>query len=129
MLRLALGGEPAYSIDERELAPGASGYTYDSVSAMHADDPDADLVLIMGGDQYEKRASWHRWDELAQLARIAVVARPGTTAAGDGFTAIPMPASGVSSTVIRAKLRRGEDVSALVPADVLNYIQQKGLYR
>jgi nicotinate-nucleotide adenylyltransferase len=35
----------------------------------------------------------------------------------------------VSSSDIRARLARGEDVSALVPAAVLDYIRQHGLYR
>lgn len=129
MLRLAIAGEPAFAIDERELAPGASGYTYDTVRALRAEDAATELVLIMGGDQYQKRSSWHRWDELARLCRIAVVARPGFDASGGGFTPVPMAPAGVSSTDIRARLRRGEDVSALVPANVLNYIRQKGLYR
>jgi nicotinate-nucleotide adenylyltransferase len=129
MLRLAVAGEAAFSIDERELAPGASGYTHDSIRALRAEDPGAELVLIMGGDQYQKRHSWHRWDELAKLCRIAVVARPGFDASGDGFIAVPLPPASVSSTDIRARLRRGDDVSALVPAGVLNYIRQKGLYR
>jgi nicotinate-nucleotide adenylyltransferase len=128
MLRLAIGGEPAFSLDERELAPEASGYTFDTIRGMRAESPD-ELVLIMGGDQYEKRGTWHRWDELAKLCRIAVVARPGAGAAGGAFTPIQMTPSGVSSSDIRARLGRGEDVSALVPADVLNYIRQKGLYR
>jgi nicotinate-nucleotide adenylyltransferase len=35
----------------------------------------------------------------------------------------------VSSTEVREKLRRGEDVSALVPRTVLAYIRERGLYR
>ena len=34
MLKLAIEGEPRYVIDERELRPGASGYTFDSVKAL-----------------------------------------------------------------------------------------------
>ena len=34
MLRLALEGEPRYAIEERELAPNASGYTYDTLVAL-----------------------------------------------------------------------------------------------
>jgi nicotinate-nucleotide adenylyltransferase len=35
----------------------------------------------------------------------------------------------ISASDIRARLARGADVSALVPARVLGYIRQHGLYR
>ena len=34
----------------------------------------------------------------------------------------------VSASDIRARIARGEDVSGMVPAEVLNYIRNKGLY-
>ena len=126
MLRLALAGEPRYRIDERELAPGHSGYTVDTLESMRKESGDR-LVLVMGADQYQKLDSWHRPEEVRRLAEIAVVARPGSSAAGASL--IPMPAMDVSASDIRARIARGEDVSALVPQKVLNYIREKGLYR
>jgi nicotinate-nucleotide adenylyltransferase len=125
MLKLAVAGEPRYRIDERELRPGASGFTFDSVTALKGEHPRTEFVLIMGADQYQKRATWHRWPELEKLARVAVVERPGARA---GANVLPMAPSAVSSSDIRARIGRGEDVSAMVPAAVLNYIREKRLY-
>ena len=128
MLKLALGAEPRYAIDERELQPGASGFTFDSIAALKRENPDTEFVLIMGADQYEKRARWHRWADIERLCTIAVCARPGSKPGGTA-QAIPMAAMDISASDIRARLARGEDVSAMVLAVVLGYIRDKGLYR
>jgi nicotinate-nucleotide adenylyltransferase len=129
MLRLAFGGEPRFAIDERELQPGARGFTFDSLASLQNESPGKPLVLIMGADQYAKRASWHRWSELQKLCRIAVVARPGAEPAVGDFTPVPMGSLDVSASDIRARLARGADVSALLPPPVLAYIHKHNLYR
>jgi nicotinate-nucleotide adenylyltransferase len=128
MLKLAIAAEPGYAVDERELRPGASGYTIDSMTALKREHPQDGFVLLMGADQYEKRAGWHRWAELEKLCGIAVVARPGWNVDAKARV-IPMHPQPVSASDIRARLARGEDVSAMLPAPVLGYIREKGLYR
>lgn len=129
MLKLALAGEPRFAIDARELAPGASGYTYDTLRALKDENPGTDFVLVIGGDQYAKRRSWHRWDDLARSFRVAVAERPGDAAPGDDALRLPMAPQDLSSSDIRARLARGADVAGLLPPPVLDYIRQKGLYR
>ena len=132
MLKLALAGElrgeARYAIDERELQPGASGFTFDSVASLKRENPASRYLLIMGADQYEKRASWHRWTEIEQLCDIAVCARPGIKPDGKART-IPMTPMDISASDIRARVARGEDISSLVPAPVAGYIRTRGLYR
>ena len=128
MLKLALDGEPRYAIDERELLPGASGFTFDSISSLKRESPQDQFVLLMGSDQYEKRAGWHRWPELEKLCDVAVVARPGSRN-GAPANSLPMAPSPVSASDIRARIGRDEDVSAMLPALVLAYIRRRGLYR
>jgi nicotinate-nucleotide adenylyltransferase len=135
MLRLALAGEPRYALDERELAPGASGYTFDTLTALRAElGSDTPLVMLIGSDQYEKLDTWHRWPELFDLCRFAVFARPGWSAAAidapaAGVIHVPMEPIAISGREIRARLARGADVSDSVPAAVLDYIRRHRLYR
>ncbi len=124
MLELALQGEPRFAIDERELDPGATGYTVDTLRSLGFEQP----WLLMGADQYEKLDSWHRPEELRRLARIAVFARPGFRLK-DGVKTIAMPPMEISASDIRARTARGEDLSALVPPAVANHIVRKRLYR
>jgi nicotinate-nucleotide adenylyltransferase len=131
MLKLALEGEmrgdPRHAIDARELQPGASGFTFDSLAALKTENPQAAIVLIMGSDQWERRAGWHRWADIEKLCTPAVAARPGSRVDGKVRT-LPLAPSPLSASDIRARIGRGEDVSAMVPAAVLNYIRDKGLY-
>ena len=127
MLRLALEGNDDFDIDARELAPGASGYTVDTLRELRLElGKDTELWLLMGADQYEKLGSWHRPDDVQRLAKIGVFARPGVTLRG--ISAIPMEPMPISASDIRARRARGEDISQLVPAAVANYIAEQRLY-
>jgi nicotinate-nucleotide adenylyltransferase len=86
--------------------------------------PDRKFTLVVGADIVADTPKWYRFDRVRELARVIVVGRAGEAAFADG-PALP----DVSSTEVRERLRRGEDVSALVPTRVLEYIRERGLYR
>ena len=123
MLQLALQGKPKFAVDERELQPGASGYTADTLRGFKGQD----LYLLMGADQYDKLDTWHRPDEVRRLAKIAVFGRPGIQLK-EKVKLIPMAPMPISASDIRARAGRGEDLSALVPPGVANYIARHRLY-
>jgi nicotinate-nucleotide adenylyltransferase len=128
MLRLALGDEPRYEIDARELAPGASGYTLDTLKELRLElGADTELWLLMGADQYAKLDRWHRPDDVKRLAKIAVFSRPGVSLKGNA-PLIPMPPMKISASEVRARVARGDDISALVPPAVASYIERERLY-
>lgn len=128
MLRLALAGEPRYALDERELAPGHSGYTVDTLATLRRESPGCEFFLLLGADQYAKLSTWQRPEELHELCRIAVFARPGWAIADPRAEIVPFEPQPVSASQIRARLGRGEDVSAMLPAAVLAYIAEHRLY-
>jgi len=127
MLRLALQGNRKFSLDERELQPGATGYTIDTLLALRSELKDAELHLLMGADQYAKLGSWHRPQDVARLAQIAVFARPGIELK-EKAKLIPMEPLPISASDVRARAQRGEDISALVPPAVASYIARHRLY-
>ncbi|MEX2240784.1 MAG: nicotinate (nicotinamide) nucleotide adenylyltransferase [Burkholderiales bacterium] len=124
MLRIALAGEPRYAIDERELDPAHSGYTVDTLKSLGGHP-----VLLLGADQYAKLETWQRWREVLELATLAVCARPGWASPDGRVRHVPFTPMDISASDVRARLARGEDVSAHVPAKVLEYIRRHGLYR
>jgi nicotinate-nucleotide adenylyltransferase len=129
MLRLALGSEPRYRIDERELAPGASGYTVDTLKSLRAElGPKAALHFLMGSDQFKKLPSWHRPEELRKLAKIALFARPGFETGDEDVQIVPMRPMPISASDIRQRAARGENIAAMVPSNVANYIRTHQLY-
>ena len=108
---------------EEELASdpqvGKTARTLEHLAARH---PERRFALVIGADVLGETDKWYRFDRVRELARIIVVGRaghPGPAGAPE------LPA--VSSTLVRERLRRGEDVSALVPRRVLEYVRRRGL--
>jgi nicotinate-nucleotide adenylyltransferase len=87
--------------------------------------PTLRFALVVGADILAETERWYRWDRILELARLVVVGRQGHP---DASGSVP-PLPGISSTEIRARIGRGEGVSELVPATVLRYIEERGLYR
>ncbi|HEX5091884.1 MAG TPA: nicotinate (nicotinamide) nucleotide adenylyltransferase [Burkholderiales bacterium] len=123
MLRLALGAEPRFAVDERELAPGHSGYTIDTLAGFAARP-----VLLLGADQYEKFETWHRWREILERADLAVFARPGHAPRDGRARQVAFAPMDISASDIRARCARGADIAPLVPAAVAAYIARHHLY-
>ena len=152
MLQLATANT-GLQIDARELTREGPSYTVDSLKALRRDyGTDCAIVLCMGMDAFTAFTTWHDWQQIPQLAHIAVVQRPdvtftpdrnisdllnryATTVAAD-LTRQPagkiyltqLSQIPVSSTAIRQMLATGQTIPALHP-DVYEFIQRKGLYR
>ncbi|MGE5028023.1 MAG: nicotinate-nucleotide adenylyltransferase [Betaproteobacteria bacterium] len=91
MVRLALAGNPLFTLDEREIAKPTPCYTVETLLDLRRELGVAQpLCLFMGADAFLGLNTWHRWRELFDLAHIAVVQRPGVT--GLARAAATMPA-------------------------------------
>jgi nicotinate-nucleotide adenylyltransferase len=99
------------------------GRTVRTLEHLHAKHPTLRFALVVGTDVLAEAPKWYRWDRIAELARLIVVGRAG---AGEAGADPALPA--ISSTEIRERLRRGEDVSRWVPARVLRYAIERRLY-
>jgi nicotinate-nucleotide adenylyltransferase len=117
------GGRVEVSRIEEEL--GGASFTLETVKALKARHPDAELSLVIGADLVAERTRWHGWQELERMVPFIVVGRAGVEEVdAQGVTLSP-----VSSSDVRERLFRGQTVDALVPADVVDYIRAHGLYR
>lgn len=135
MLRLAIAGEPRFALDRRELLRQGPSYTLDTVRELQAEQPGAQLVLLIGQDQYAGLHTWAGWQELLARVTLAVANRPGPLPAVDAevlrqpHRVLPLPMLDIAATDIRARVARGERIDHLVPPEVARYIDQHGLYR
>ena len=117
-----LGLRASVSTIEEELG-GEFSRTYNLLQALNLRHPAAELRLVIGADILRERDKWWRWADIEELAPPIVVGRAGFP----GAEGVELPA--VSSTDIRARLAAGDSVAGLMPRSVLQYIEQKGLYR
>ncbi|MCR5865363.1 MAG: nicotinate (nicotinamide) nucleotide adenylyltransferase [Aquincola tertiaricarbonis] len=142
MLKLALAGEPRYTIDELELHRSGPSYTIDTVRWLQASQPELpgqhnEWFLVIGQDQYEKFNTWHGWRELLDRLTLAVANRAGAApqappalqAVPHRVEVVPLPPSDMAATDIRSRLAQGLPIDMLVPPQVARYIAQNALYR
>ena len=124
----ALGPRAAVSRIEAERADsGEPSYTLYTLQALAARHPGWQFRLVIGEDVLGDTDKWHRWDDVVALAPPILVGRGGVEVPGAHVGGVEMPA--ISSTEVRRRLRAGEAADALVPASVLRYIAEHGLYR
>jgi len=159
MLELAFAGLTLpVLIDAQEIERATPTFTVETLRALRAElGPQASIVFLIGADQLQRLDTWRDWRTLFELANLGVATRPGYTlahealppmvaqelsarlATPDAVRATPHGkvclaqtlAVDISASRIREALHTGtsEDVSALVMAQVLDYIQQHNLYK
>lgn len=156
MLELARGTQDWLRVDARECGSAAPSYTYDTAAALRTEYPDAALFLVLGLDAFLAFATWHRWRELFGLVHLLVATRPGyayescrldrsfrqevnsrlvaTAEAAVQYGAgrillATLDLPDISSTQVRRMVRKGEDISAVVPPAVAGYIAANNLYK
>lgn len=142
--RLALAGEPGLVVDDRELRREGRSYTVDTLAELRAEHADAPLLLLLGGDAASQFHTWHRWQQIAQLAHLVFVTRPDAlrvlapelAALLGGRRAdhaqalhqrpaglwldLELPPLAISSTRVRRLLKARRSVRGLVPQAVID---------
>lgn len=129
MLKLATADNPLFDIEQAELQRKGKSYTYDTMKALIAQNPDTDYYFIIGGDMVEYLPKWYKIDELVEMVQFVGVKRPGYTIDTPySIIWLDAPMMDLSSSLIRKKIAQGCSIRYLVPEAVRNYILEKGLY-
>lgn len=143
-LRAAVRREKNLIPDDREILREGVSYTVDTLLELRRDFPHAALVLLMGSDAFEHFHTWNRWQQIVELAHVAVITRPGSEprpsaetapllasrraadagalhdAAGGLWLPLELPLLEISSTRIRRLLKQERSIRGLVPDAILN---------
>ncbi|MBK5231063.1 MAG: nicotinate (nicotinamide) nucleotide adenylyltransferase [Thermoleophilia bacterium] len=139
MCRLAVAGQTALGVSSVEIDRPGPSFTVDTLEQLAKDEPDNELVLIIGADQAASFGNWREPERIAELARIAVAARVDydiddalaevERATGLKPVSFDMPRIDISSSLIRDRVHRGRVISHVVPPRVAEYVAEQGLYR
>ena len=142
MLKLATAGEKKFAVSEIEGGRPGPSFTFDTLGEFARLHPDAEIKLLIGSDSLKLLHTWHKAEELVQNWALLAYPRKGCLPSrkelrlnwGDevaekllGYI-LPMPFYDFSSTDIRNKIAKGEDVSGLLDPDVYRYIMKNGIY-
>lgn len=139
LCRRAVAGDPRLAVSTVEMDRPGLSYTVDTLEELHSSAPDSELFLIVGGDVAAGLPGWHEPERVLSLARPAVAKRRGTSRStvDEALTSLPggerteffrMPRVGISSTMVRRRVRAGQPIRYLVPEAVAEYIEEHRLY-
>mgnify|MGYP001311733063 FL=1 len=132
MLRAAFSGEPEIEISSWELDRGGVSYSIETLRALAAEHPEAQLFYLIGADHVATLPQWREADALAAAATFVVVPRPGAPE-----EVFPQPFSGrylqgkpmaISASEIRDRLRAGRSVANFVPPPVAQLLNSMQIY-
>ena len=128
MVAAATQDRPDLVASPLEIDRGGSSYSIDTVEQLRAQQPDAEIVLVVGSDVVGDLHTWHRHDELKNMVVLGVVDRPGDVGAepppGWTMRRIAAPMVDLSSSLLRARMAAGEPVDYLVPSAALDVYRQ-----
>jgi nicotinate-nucleotide adenylyltransferase len=120
-----------------EVERGGTTYTVDTLEELHSRHPHARMTLIVGADTACTLPSWREPARLLALADLAVARRTGVSDRAvlqsvprrERVRFLHTPLLQVSSSAVRERLARGEQVDDAVGGAVAGYIAEHGLYR
>lgn len=129
MAELACAGYPRFEVSRIE-AGTARSYSIDTIERLHAAGV-GPLAFLIGADAFAEIATWHRWRDVVAAVEFLVVTRPGAeyqVPEGARVRRLEGLDRPISSSDIRARIARA-DFDVPVPASVIRYIRENGLYQ
>jgi nicotinate-nucleotide adenylyltransferase len=141
MCRLAFEGVEGVIVSDIEIKREGKSYSVDTLRELSVED--SRLFMLCGTDMILTIDEWDSPEEIFKLCYPVYIRRENDRSLdrtiiakiaeykerfGKNIVRIDAPAIEISSSEVREKLRRGEDVSRLMPPAVLGYIKEKGLY-
>ena len=114
-------------------------YTVDTLRELHTFNPNTQWYYLIGADTLDVLDSWRCFDQVAQMCTFVVAGRGAEPASaermaflteryGARFAVLSVSGPEISSTEIRNRTAKGQDIHGLTPENVQMYIEGQGLY-
>jgi len=132
MVEAAVAGIDGLEASAIEIERGGESYTAETLEAIAEAEPGSGLFLVVGADVVADLPTWRRVTDVAGLATLVVVSRPGArqTDPGPGWTTehVEIPGLDVSASDLRDRVAAGRPLDFLVPAPAIDVIRRLNLY-
>lgn len=139
-------------IDDRETRRSGPSYMVDTLKEVRASFPDRPILLLIGQDAANQLQTWFHWEQLFELAHIVILTRPGASSQYQAELAkqvqprsvtdvrelrksraglvlqMEVESIDVSASNIKRIIRSGNSPRSMLPAAVLEYINENRLY-
>ncbi|MBQ8029769.1 MAG: nicotinate (nicotinamide) nucleotide adenylyltransferase [Clostridia bacterium] len=143
MCRLTFS-EKLFSVSDIEIRRKGKSYTVETVSELKKRYRGDKLFLLVGSDMLLSFHRWYKFEEILQNCTLCVISRDdeegkkllcqyaektlGLREEKGEIVVLNSDAVELSSTEIREKIKKGEDVCRLLEEKTGEYIKEKGLY-
>lgn len=120
-----IGRIPGMKACDVEFSMPKPSYTVDTLRVLFDRYPGQQFALIIGGDNVPDFSKWKDYHWIETHCSIFVYPRPGMVTSVEKFasmTLIDAPLFPLSATEIRKMIRKGDDISSLVPSEALSLI-------
>ena len=120
----AIGGIPGMKACDVEFSMSKPSYTVDTLRVLFDRYPGRRFALIIGGDNVPDFPKWKDYHWIEAHCSFFVYPRPGMVNSEESpsMTFIDAPLFPLSATEIREMIRKGDDISNLVPSEALSLI-------
>jgi nicotinate-nucleotide adenylyltransferase len=140
MLRRAIAGNESFEISYLEIERPGPHYTIDTVRQLSQLTPNADIILLLGGDSLRDLPTWRQSSDLvSEVCQIGVMRRPGDPfdvsvleekipGVTEKVVFIDAPLQDLASREIRRRVASGGVYRYYVHPTVYDYIEINRLY-
>jgi len=123
----AFGGNPCFEVCRIELDRTGPSFTVDTLRWIRLTMAPEELYCVIGVDQLTVIDTWSRYEEIPEIARLAVMARDGEAPSADDipvpFENVAVTRVDVSGSGIRDRLREGRSIRYLVPERIRERVE------
>ncbi len=156
LLQAAVSGSDRHFISDFEIKKPSKSWTIETLEHFYRRYSRQTLCLIMGSDAFGKIDAWHLGNEILNFSHIMVVNRAGDNhrlsavvaeyyrrhkvaelpesltdkngRSRGGILWVDAEVPGVSSTLVRRKIRSGAGLASLLPSAVETLIRDENIY-
>lgn len=143
MIKLAIEGNPHFSLSLIEFEREGNTYTVDTLKELSKRNPKTQYYFIMGADSLYQFSQWKKPTEILKHAILLAASRDNIPSSSlysqidylkDKFEEadirlLQSPNMEISSHDIRNRILANSSIRYLLPESVRNYIQEKQLYQ
>lgn len=143
MAILATEDNPDFAVSDLEINREGPSYTVDTVTQLNRlYGETVSLFFMIGADALLELSTWKQPEDLLASCKLIVMTRPGyqnerllsliesynQKEGVQGIKLVEVPHIGISSTLIRNRVKANLSIKYLLPESVENYIVTQGLY-
>lgn len=132
LTKAALQGETRLMASDYEFHLPKPSYMWHTLQSMSREYPDREFTLLIGGDNWTTFHRWYHADDILSHYSLAVYPRKDnpidTATLPPNVQLINAEPLDISSTEVRHRITKGQDISHLVPPRVAELITKNHLY-